>query len=148
MTDFLPRRKQLPHGIPSWVHQGARHFITMRCREQGVTPFADAATAQKIIDSACHYDAIGKWYLWRMVVMPDHIHFIATFDLSKGIKKTIQTWRTYHIKANAIRFQDDFFEHRLRDEDAFSEKCEYIRMNPVQKGLVSCPEDWSYQWAR
>ena len=148
MTNLLPQRKHLPHNIPSWVHQGARHFITIRCRERGTTPFSDVTTAQKILDSARHYDAIGKWFLWRIVVMPDHVHLMITFDLSKGIVKTLQEWRAYHSKANAIHFQDGFFEHRIRDEDAFVEKCDYMRMNPVEKGWVANPEDWPYQWAR
>jgi REP element-mobilizing transposase RayT len=148
MTNHLPQRKHLPHNIPSWVQQGTRHFITVRCREHGTTPLADATTAQKIIDSACHYDVIGKWFLWQIVVMPDHIHLMITFDLSKGIQKTMQAWKAYHAKANAIRFQDGFFEHRIRDADAFAEKSEYMRMNPVAKGLAERPDDWPYRWER
>ena len=140
--------KNLPHGIPSWVEQGARHFITMRCLERGATPFSNAQTAQTLINSALHYDSIGKWYLWRMVVMPDHVHLMVTFDLARGIGKTLQEWKAYHAKVNGIRFQGDFFEHRIRNDEEFDEKREYIRMNPVAKGYVARSEDWPHQWAR
>ena len=148
MSNPLPQRKSLPHEIPPWVQQGARHFITVRYRGQGSFPFKDAPTAQKVLDSALHYDATGKWFLWRIVVMPDHVHLLATFDLSRGIKRTVQEWKTYHARVNGIRFQSGFFEHRIRDDEAFAEKSEYMRMNPVEKGLVADPKDWPYQWGR
>jgi len=148
MENNLPRRSRLPHDVPAWVHQGARHFITMRCFERGTVPFANENTACKIIDSVLCYDTVQKWYLWCVVVMPDHIHFVVTFDMSKGIMKTIKDWRTYHTRTNGIRFQDGFFEHRIRNDQEFSEKCEYIRMNPVVKGLSITPEDWPYLWCR
>ena len=148
MQISFPQRKHLPHSVPPWVHQGAQHFITMRCRERGTTPFANAVTAQKIIDSAIHYDIIKKWYIWCIVVMPDHVHLMITFDLSKGITKTMQEWKTYHAKANSIHFQKGFFEHRIRNDQEFLYKCAYIRMNPVTKGLAAHPEDWPHQWTR
>jgi REP element-mobilizing transposase RayT len=43
-----------------------------------------------------------------------------------------------------IRWQRDFFEHRLRSEESFREKADYVLANPVRAGLVECEEDWLY----
>jgi len=76
--------------------------------------------------------------------MPDHVHGIVTFDLAKGIKPTVADWKRYQKTTLKVDWQPDFFEHRLRDDTAFKEKVEYIRMNPIRKGLVSSPEEWPY----
>ena len=140
----LPKRKKLPHSIPSWVKQGARHFITINCRERGTNQLARPNIAQALFDSAVAYEKLGHWYLWLMAVMPDHIHFIATFNLQKGIRPTIKAWKSYQARQLGISFQSDFFEHRLRNAEEFVEKSCYIRMNPVRKGLVQTPEEWPF----
>jgi len=87
---------------------------------------------------------MGRWHLWLMVLMPDHIHFIATFDLQKGIRQTITAWKGYQTRFLGVSWQADFFEHRLRSTAAFDEKAHYVRMNPVRKGLVSHPNQWPF----
>lgn len=141
-SEPLPERKQLPHEIPSWVQQGDRHFITINCHPRGDEPFLK--NAHDILESARYYEKIGRWYLWLMLIMPDHIHFIATFDLSKGLRNTVSAWRRHLATSFDIEWQSDFFEHRLRNQSKFEEKCHYIRMNPVRKGLVESPTDWPY----
>jgi REP element-mobilizing transposase RayT len=37
-----------------------------------------------------------------------------------------------------------FFDHIVRNQQDFEETLEYIRMNPVRRGLVKNPEDWPY----
>jgi oxygen-independent coproporphyrinogen-3 oxidase len=138
----LPKRKKLPHEIPSWVQQGARHFITINCKTRDSEKLIDHAG--QLLKSAEYYEQIGRWYLWLMVIMPDHIHFIATFKLSDGLQKIISSWKRYQTISMGIEWQSDFFEHRLRNETEFDEKCQYIRMNPVRKGLSATPEEWPH----
>jgi DNA-binding transcriptional ArsR family regulator/REP element-mobilizing transposase RayT len=138
----LPKRKKLPHEIPSWVQQGTKHFITINCKDRGSDPLIDHAAL--LLKSAAYYEQTGRWYLWLMVVMPDHIHFIATFDLSMGIKNTVSAWKRYQKKTLGIDWQAGFFEHRLRNGSEFDEKAHYIRMNPVRKGLAASLEQWPH----
>jgi REP element-mobilizing transposase RayT len=42
-------------------------------------------------------------------------------------------------------WQPGFFDHILRNDESYSEKCEYVRENPVRAGLVQQAEDWPYQ---
>jgi len=41
-----------------------------------------------------------------------------------------------------VEWQQDFFDHRLRNHHQLQEKMEYILMNPVRKGLCERMEDW------
>jgi REP element-mobilizing transposase RayT len=104
--------------------------------------------AQVLLDSLLFYETLGKWHLWTVIVMPDHIHFIATFNLEIGIKPSVVAWKRYHTSTTGVAFQRDYFEHRLRSDDEFVEKAEYIRQNPVRRGLTEHPEAWPYLWLR
>jgi REP element-mobilizing transposase RayT len=79
-----------------------------------------------------------------MLIMPDHLHLIATFDLSRGIQVAVTTWKGYQAKTVGVDWQAGFFEHRLRNDKEYLEKACYIRMNPVRKGLVISAEEWPY----
>jgi REP element-mobilizing transposase RayT len=140
----IPQRKKLPHEIPSWVEQGCRHFITINCKDRGRAPLLKNGLPARILNNARFYEERGRWHLWLMLIMPDHIHFIATFNLSSGIKKTISAWKSYQTKTLGIKWQSDFFEHRLRDSSEFDEKAFYIRMNPVRKNLAGLSEQWPH----
>jgi putative transposase len=83
------------------------------------------------------------------VIMPDHIHFFcAPTDVTLRIEPWITFWkRSFRRKlgAGAPGFQTDAFHHRLRGEENYTEKWEYVRANPVRAGLVKEPQNWPYQ---
>jgi hypothetical protein len=43
-------------------------------------------------------------------------------------------------------WQDEFFDHVLRGDESLRETIDYIRQNPVRKGLVDKPEDYQWLW--
>jgi putative transposase len=140
----LPQRRNLPHEIPPWVSQGARHFITITALYRDTSPFASAAVASVLLQNLLVYQSLGKWHLWLALIMPDHIHFIATFNMDYGIEASVSAWKGYQSKTLKLDFQSGFFEHRLRNEEAFREKMAYVRANPERKGLVADAADWPY----
>jgi REP element-mobilizing transposase RayT len=141
----LPQRRRVPHEIPWWVTQGARHFITINAAHRDRAPFAAPSMAEALLRGLLAYEAPGRWHLWITVVMPDHLHFIATFNLEHGIAPSVRAWKAYQTRTLAVEFQSGFFEHRLRSESEFAEKAEYIRQNPVRRGLVSDAHEWPYR---
>lgn len=143
-TGIYPQRKKLPHEIPSWVTQGARHYITINCRERGTKHLCQAPVARALLKGGESYEALGRWYLWIMLIMPDHLHLIVTLDLSRGVQTTVAAWKGYQAKKLGVDWQTGFFEHRLRNDNEYAEKAHYIRMNPVRKGLISMAEKWPY----
>jgi len=143
-ASILPQRKQLPHEIPWWVTQGARHFITVNALQREAAPFAAPAIAEALMRGLLAYEALGKWHLWVGVVMPDHLHFIATFARGTGIPDDMRAWKSYQAKTLKLEFQAGFFEHRLRNDEEYVDKAAYIRLNPVRRGLVAAAEEWPY----
>jgi putative transposase len=42
-------------------------------------------------------------------------------------------------------WQEGFFDHVLRSHESYSQKWEYVRMNPVRAHLSETLEEWPYQ---
>ena len=59
--------------------------------------------------------------------------------------RVMADFKTWVAKSAEVKWQRDFFEHRMRGMESAAEKANYIRNNPVRAGLVSRPEDWPYQ---
>jgi mono/diheme cytochrome c family protein len=78
--------------------------------------------------------------------MPDHLHALVSFPPEALLRETIANWKRFLATKLSIDWQRDFFDHRLRREESFTEKADYIRANPVRTRLVTSSEDWPYFW--
>jgi REP element-mobilizing transposase RayT len=142
----LPVRKTLPHDMPSWVADGADYFVTICTQVRGKNQLCSPDVADRIRAGFSAYQQAERWHAHLVLLMPDHLHAIISFSREPGIKKSVSAWKQYLARASGIRWQRDFFEHRLRSTEEFFEKASYIRQNPVRAGLVSSAEDWLYVW--
>jgi len=43
-------------------------------------------------------------------------------------------------------WEEESFDHVLRSDESLKETAEYIRQNPVRRGLVKSPEDYRWLW--
>jgi REP element-mobilizing transposase RayT len=96
--------------------------------------------------------AIRGWKVGRYVVMPDHLHFFCSpgavkSDLSGfvGAVKQAVTRKAWELGWSGAFWQREFHDHLLRTEESYRYKWEYVRRNPVAKGLCEEAEDWPYQ---
>jgi putative transposase len=142
----LPDRKQLPHGIPLWASSGSCYFITLCANPKGRNQLAQPIIANAIFESFLFNMNRGTWWADLLVLMPDHLHALMYFAPDAGIKKSITTWKHYISRSCHIDWQRDFFEHRLRNDENYTEKASYIRMNPVRAELACSPDEWPYAW--
>jgi REP element-mobilizing transposase RayT len=81
--------------------------------------------------------------------MPDHVHlFCAPYDTAFTFEKWVTFWerafRRVH-KDPHLRWQAHPFHHRLRRPESYTDKWNYVRENPMRKGLVKDAKDWPYQ---
>ena len=58
--------------------------------------------------------------------------------------RIIGDWKRFHSIHNDVLWQDNFFDHRIRNQQEFGEKFQYIEQNPVVKGLCSDSKDWKW----
>jgi len=96
---------------------------------------------------------VDGWFVGRYVLMPDHVHFFAKPALTaKPIADWMKTWKSVSSRRIAVLakvdqpiWQEDYFDHFVRSAPSYEEKWEYVRQNPVRKGLCVRPEDWPWQ---
>ena len=78
--------------------------------------------------------------------MPDHLHTLIAFPADKEMAQVIAHWKEFTAKRLSLHWQRDFFDHRLRHDESWRAKADYILNNPVRRGLVTCVADWPYVW--
>lgn len=91
-------------------------------------------------------ESLDRYGVWvdSYVLMPDHVHFIVTVSRDAiRIGKWVKAMKAV-VACREFQWQSGFFDHVLRSNESRSEKWEYIRMNPVRRGLVNRPEDWPF----
>ena len=83
--------------------------------------------------------------------MPDHVHMFVRPGKSHALSETIKHLKQSITKSFAYRhrpqfvWERGFFDRLLRTSETYSERWNYVRMNPVRAGLVHDPDDWPYQ---
>ena len=144
--DSLPQRRALPHGVPDWVKPGTLFFITVCCTPRGANQLCLPVISEVIFESIAHRQRAGAWFARLVVLMPDHVHALVAFPAEAELQRTVRLWKSFLARQHGIRWQRDFFDHRLRNDEAWEEKAHYIRMNPVRAGLTDTPKNWPYVW--
>lgn len=111
--------------------------------------------ANLVVD-AIYYGAniVGHYQLHAFVVMPNHVHLLVTplIPVSKimhSLKRFTarEANRILHLTGKAF-WQDESYDHLVRDSTEFQRICRYIECNPVKAGLVSSPEEFLWSSAR
>jgi REP element-mobilizing transposase RayT len=106
----------------------------------------------------CLYDNDRRIHLHAAVIMPDHVHLLFTAlrdaegwtfappEILKAIKGTSARSINKLLGRAGPVWQDESFDHVLRGNESLLETVEYIRQNPVRKGLVAKPEHYRWLW--
>lgn len=70
--------------------------------------------------------------------MPDHIHLLVTLvgqlPLGRVVARLKAKTKPALVRAH-LRWQGNYYEHRLRDSDRIEEVVRYIFLNPYRAGL-------------
>ncbi|HEX7632211.1 MAG TPA: transposase, partial [Lacunisphaera sp.] len=132
----------LPHLLP--FSKRPLFFITTCTARR--RPLLANASARQIIEAVWTKSALlDGWYPGRYVLMPDHVHFFARPAIeAKPLADWMKTWKSVASRQLAREalidppiWQPDYFDHFVRSVSAYEEKWEYVRQNPVRKGLCS-----------
>jgi putative transposase len=132
--------------VPLWVDPSKEdYFITICCRERGRNQLANPTVGEGLLDTIKHRNEHQIWYAHLAVIMPDHVHLVLAFpDRERRVEIIVSKWKEWSAKSLGVQWQRDFFEHRLRRDEGFREKADYVLANPARAGLVRRPEDWPY----
>jgi putative transposase len=78
--------------------------------------------------------------------MPDHVHLLVNISDENRISRIVGIWKAGVARSHNIRWQRNFFDHRLRGDESGEAKFQYILANPVRAGLIDDGLNWPYLW--
>lgn len=143
MNRTYPNRLQ--HRIPAWVSDVAIFHIRIRCSPGNPQDLTNPEWAQPLLASVEDYAVRGRWSCFLFLLMPDHLHALFSFASDPGMSETLRNWKRAQARLLGIRWQSNYFDHRIRSAAEYSEKFSYIERNPVAKGLCVHPGDWPWR---
>jgi len=142
--DVVGRRKPAS-GVLISLAEPTIVFVTV-CSEKR-EPWVAQPRVHEFVRAA--WSDAQAWLVGYYLLMPDHIHFFcAPHDTAFTLDTWIKYWkRRFSIRANCEqwKWQEHKWDRRLRRQESYTEKWEYIRQNPARKGLVANADDWPYQ---
>ncbi len=140
-------RKSLPHDPPAWIDPACEiWFITICCKPRGTNQLTRPEVSAAVLDSVAYRWRLGHWHPHVFLLMPDHCHALISFPPERSMQKTVADWKHWTASQHGVVWQKDFFDHRLRRDESFAEKSDYIARNPARAGLVAEPRDWPHVW--
>ena len=97
--------------------------------------------AEIVAKSLWHFDD-NRYIMLDFVVMPNHVHLLAAFPDEDAMLAQCESWKHYtatHINRRLKRhgrfWQQDGFDHLVRNEDQLAYLRRYIANNPVKARL-------------
>jgi len=111
-----------------------------------------------IIKEALHYRDVKEYDLLAYCIMPNHVHVVfvsradcPTYTVTDILRKL--KWNTA-LKANRVLnrtgafWQDESYDHVIRDENELERTILYVLNNPVKAGFVNSWEKWQWTYCK
>lgn len=144
----------MPLGLKRYQQTGDLHFITFSCFQR--LPFLSGSHAKHVFQEML--ETLRKRhgrFIAGYVLMPEHVHLLLTEPRHITLDSILRV-----LKGQTSRSlrgaRDQFWQRRYYDFNIFTEakrveKLRYIHRNPVTRGLVEKPQDYSWssflQWS-
>jgi putative transposase len=143
-------RRHLPH-----IQAGCSplYVSLSTCRRWELPP-----EARTIVFEHCVREHDARVKMYAFVVMPDHVHLLFSpvvdpagypYTLAKimhGIKGASAHAINRALGRRGAVWEEESFDHVIRNEQSFEAKWQYIEFNPMEAGLVENPRDYPWLW--
>jgi putative transposase len=125
----------------------ATFFVTKSLQPK--KPLLDRDRREVIVSAFAYALEHERVYLRAFVVMPDHWHALFALrdpwtlpKFAHSLMSHVAATTSGHLRFNGVRWQDSYYETRVRTERQFRYIAYYIEQNPVEAGFVEKAEDW------
>jgi len=136
--------RRLHHATPAWVKADAVFHIRVRLAPISSKPLTEPALGTALLESAGFYHRHASWFCHLFLLMPDHLHALLCFPRATDMRTVMGRWKAWQTRTLRISWQDNFFDHRIRNARELQLKADYIRQNPVVKDLCKNAADWPW----
>jgi REP element-mobilizing transposase RayT len=154
LEDFSKRGEIIDDSLEA-IDRDLRRKIE-RYLDQGVGAchLRRADIAELVADAMRHFHE-SRYILHEWVVMPNHVHAIVWPMPNYLLSEILKSWKQFTSRrAKKILgmgeepfWQQEPYDHWIRDGDEKVRITRYVRNNPVTAGLCKRPEDWRWSSA-
>ncbi len=111
----------------------------------------------EIVAEAIHYRDQKQYDLHTYTIMPNHVHMMMTllpnapvlFKVMQHLKRNSAKMSNKFLGRTGLEFwEDESYDHVVRDEKEFYRILNYILRNPIKAGFVKNWQDWPYSFAK
>ncbi len=124
------------------------HFITFSCyhRQAKLGDPSARAVFEHALEQTRRKYRLG---VLGYVVMPEHVHLLVSEPEETSLATAMQALKQSVSRTLALRGSEPFWQARYYDFNVWTakketEKLKYLHRNPVTRGLVDRPEDWTW----
>ena len=135
----------MTEGLVRYHNSGDTHYVTFSCHRR--QQYLAAPSARSLFERSLEAMRIRYGFsIFGYVVMPEHVHLLVTEPKRAVLSKVIQA---HKLSVSVQSREQPFWQPRYYDFNVYTtrkhtEKLKYIHRNPVTRGLVDKPEDWSW----
>ncbi|MGO9013322.1 MAG: REP-associated tyrosine transposase [Bryobacteraceae bacterium] len=148
----------LPVPSPDVIYATPGHAFAAKDRalgqNRGQLWLSDARVVRQVAEAIPTGESRKEFYeLQAWVIMPNHVHMlllprVALPQITHWIKgRTARDANLLLGRTGEPFWQDESYDHWVRNEKEFNRIAAYIEENPVSAGLVTTPEDWPWSSA-
>ncbi len=126
----------------------ASYFLTL-CTHARAAGLNRPDTAATIKEQICALESDAVFTLQAAVIMPDHLHRLGlvTGQLTVGqMVGRLKAKTRPALLTVGLRWQGNFFEHRLRPDDPREDVLRYLFLNPYRARLLPPTEAYPWFW--
>ena len=143
-------RRKLPH----LTNIRLPHFVTFNTKDK----WELFPAARDIVLEACLYTNGRRLSLEAVVVMPEHVHMLFWIkrdangtpyslpEIMQGIKSSSAHRINKMLTSSGSVWQPESFDYLLRKDEDIQEYIDYIRLNPIRRGLTKSPSEYKWLW--
>jgi len=103
VMESFPQR--LHHELPTWVDpEGAVFHIRIRAHQDSPVQLTNKELAPKLLGSAVEYAQRQIWWPTLFLIMPDHIHALLSFNVTRKMSRVIGDWKKWHHVKHGVRW--------------------------------------------
>ena len=111
----------------------------------------------EIVSEAIHYRDMKQYDLQAYTIMPNHVHMMMTllpdapvlFKVMQHLKRNAAKMSNKVLGRTGLAFwEDESYDHVVRDEKEFYRILNYILRNPIKAGFVKEWQNWPFTFIK
>ena len=145
-SDF-PQRRRPAHPAPVATHNRPVILLVTVCLAEREPVLANARVHAALRQA---WTGADPWLVGFYLIMPDHVHWFCGpgCHTPPRVKTWVKFWKSRVsrlVPELRNRWLPDCWDTQMRSGAHYHDQWEYVRQNPVRKGLARKPDDWPWQ---